>query len=154
MPATRRLSPGLMLLALACTGTGASRTDETPPSAAGRSAQVDSMTALIERLRTVPGRYEELPTRLWELQGMDSILEAFVPFRDGAVVRLVDCLDRREPTATALGGRPVLLGALCFEALTHIAYAEPEGAESGNWPGVVFPTATDAQLRAAKAARS
>lgn len=151
MPATRLVSAGLLLLGLGCTGTGSSRRDEAPRSVGGSSVQADSIAAVIERLRTVPGRFVQLPTRLWELQGMDSVLEAFVPFRDSAVVRLVGCLDQREPTATALDGRPVRLGVLCFEALTHVAYAEPEGSESGDWPGVIFPTATEDQLRAAKA---
>jgi hypothetical protein len=110
------------------------------------------MATLVERLRTTRGRFVELPTGLWELQGMEALLEAFVPFRDSAVARLVACLDREESTPTSIGGRPVALGVLCFEALTHVAYAEPEGSETGEWAGIIFPTATAAQLRAAKAA--
>ncbi len=152
MTVTRLLLLALVAHVVACTGTAGSRSDRAPSNAATTSAQTDSIAVLIERLRAAPGRYVQLPTRLWELQGMDAILESFVEFRDSAVARLVDCLDRSEPTATTVGGRPVLLGALCFEALTHIAYAEPEGSESGAWPGVVFPTATAARLTAAKGA--
>ena len=153
MTATHPLLLGFVLVSLACTGAAGDRSEQTASSAAqGTSGQMDSISALIERLRTASGRFVELPTRLWELQGVDSLLEAFAPFRDSAVVRLVDCLDRTEPTAMTVGGRPVLLGALCFEALTHIAYAEPEGSETGEWPGVVFPDAAGPQLTAAKSA--
>ncbi len=116
-------------------------------------ARQDTIAALIERLRSTPGRFVlVLANRQYELEGKDSLLPPFAAFGDSAVVRLVACLDRDDPTRVTVEGRPVLLGALCHLALTYVAYAEPEGSESGDWPGDVFPTASAEQLRAAKAA--
>lgn len=68
---------------------------------------------------------------------------------------LVACIDDESPTQTRLNGRPVMLGILCYQALTQIAYyepTEPGGDVSKAWPGHVSPNATVNELRTAKKA--
>lgn len=68
---------------------------------------------------------------------------------------LVACIDDESPTQTRLNGKPVMLGILCYQALTQIAYyepTEPGGDISKSWPGHISPIATVNDLRAAKRA--
>lgn len=68
---------------------------------------------------------------------------------------LVACIDDESPTQTRLNGKPVMLGILCYQALTQIVYyepTEPGGDISKSWPGHISPIATVNELRAAKRA--
>ncbi len=145
----RRYSGWLLGLCVltACGRQAQQRTD------VGRSrTQADTLTKLIDRLGTTPGQFHRMPNGQYELTGGDSLLRPFAGLGDSAVARLVDCLDRTDSTAVIVDGHRALLGALCYEALTYVAYSEPEGSLSGDWAGVVFPNANPEQLRAAKAA--
>jgi hypothetical protein len=140
----------LAVFAAACGTRSTARTDGGPGATANAGAAIDTVTSLIEHLRDGRGRYVHLPSQAWNLEGMDTAIRAFVPFRDTAVVRLVNCLDRADSTATTVEGRPVPLGVLCYEALTYLVNTEPDF--TGDWPGDLFPTAGPAELSAAKAA--
>ena len=69
---------------------------------------------------------------------------------------LVACIDDKSLTKTQLNGKFVMLGILCYQALTQIVYYEHASDRSGdiatNWPGHITPVATLDQLRSAKKA--
>jgi len=91
-------------------------------------------------------RYSEKP-RLEQIVGSRP--------REATVSRLVDCLDDTSPSQSTLNGKPVATGIICHEALTQMVYHEPTGADgdvANTWPGNISPTATAADLRAAKQA--
>jgi hypothetical protein len=110
-----------------------------------------SLVVLIDSLKRLPGEFTGSLGR-WEFSGDQSIFSAIAYHGDSAVLALVECLDRSEPSQATAAGKPVLVGAMCFSALHRMAYStEAEDAE-GQWPGIVEPTATAAELRAAKEA--
>ncbi len=75
--------------------------------------------------------------------------------RQQALPILVACMDDESPTQTKLIEKPVMLGVLCYQALTHLVYyepTEPGGDIAKSWPGHILPNATLTELRAAKRA--
>jgi hypothetical protein len=107
---------------------------------------------LIDSLGRVSGQFEQEQSGQWGFASGVALFEAIGTFGDSAVSRLVACIDDLTPAAALLRNRPVARGVMCYQALRHVAYAEPEGSDTGEWPGVVSPTATANQLRAAKRA--
>lgn len=112
----------------------------------------DSLPALIGALRSLKGTYKHGKSGQWVFDGDRSLFAAIAAFGDSSVARLAACLDDSSPSAATLDGRPVPVGVVCYEALLYTADAEPEGSDSGEWPGIVLPTATLEQLGAAKTA--
>lgn len=110
-----------------------------------------SLQTLIDSLSRVSGSFAEAAGR-WVYTGDQSVFGALAQYRDSAVLALVNCLDRMTPSKVTVGGRPVPLGVVCYSALQRVAYpTEAEDAE-GAWAGVVEPTASVAELQAAKQA--
>ena len=75
--------------------------------------------------------------------------------QEQTLLELVDCLDDLSPTKARLDEKSVVLGVVCYEALTQLAYYEattPEGDIAGEWEGNISPNATSEELRAAKRA--
>jgi hypothetical protein len=72
---------------------------------------------------------------------------------DSAVKTLVGCFDRSEPAAATRGGKPVAMGVMCYEALTHTASYEATdrtGDLHPDWPGYLLPSASPRDLTRAK----
>lgn len=112
----------------------------------------DSLATLVSRLRTLRGEFRRVPPYgLWEFFGRKELFIAIAQFGDSAVERLVSCLDDSSSSATRIGDRVVLFGAVCYEALNWVAYVEMP-VEKLPWAGDVEPTAGAQQLRRAKAA--
>ena len=94
----------------------------------------------------------------------DSVLrDWFAPYADSgavadtAVVRLVACMARTEPSGAVVHGQPVLVGALCHAALQQFVYHEEVGADGGltaEWAGDIGLAASPTQIRAAYGAWS
>lgn len=128
MPLHRLLSAALLLAGLAIGTAGA--------------------TSLEESLRAFEGRFD------WDAARQDYIfsdrpgLAALIePVAEGSLAALVDCIDDPRPAAATLDGKPVTLGALCYQALRQSAYVEAD-----NWPGHIGPLADPAARKAAKQA--
>ncbi len=84
-----------------------------------------------------------------------AIAEVVGEGSDATIDQLVECLDDQTPSATTLKGQQVPTGVLCREALGQIIYYEatgPNGDIAAKWPGNIAPTATGADLQAAKRA--
>jgi hypothetical protein len=84
-----------------------------------------------------------------------GVAEALGEGSEATIDQLVECLDDQAPSATLLAGKPVPTGVLCREALGQIVYYEattPSGDVAAKWPGNIEPTATGADLQAAKRA--
>lgn len=82
---------------------------------------------------------------------MDAIISA--EDRQQVLPVLVDCMEDITPTETLLERRPVMLGILCFQALTQIIYYEStdsHGDITSHWPGHISPVATIGELQNAK----
>ena len=113
---------------------------------------VDSLMAL---LPSVQGAVAPADPTVGSFQGDRAVLDAMVSRGDSAVVRLVDCLDRRDTSEVALGQHQLTMGELCYVVLNAVAYYEatgPDGALTADWPGHVALPASAAQLAAAKRA--
>jgi hypothetical protein len=91
-------------------------------------------------------------TQSWEFVGDAGPLNAFGDFADSAVTRLVDCIDADSPAQVTVRGRRVVLGVLCYAALSRVAYVERPPDERRPWPGTLGSDATMDQLRRAKRA--
>jgi len=93
-----------------------------PTSAVSILAPDDSLTRLIDRLSITSGVW--LQGAEWSSLDIPRLLDAFEPFGDSAVVRLVDCMDDDRPAAATVERDTIARGAMCYAALTHIAYYE------------------------------
>ena len=152
-----RLIGGLVSLLLAgVSACGQRPSSEMQARAADTQATAvsppDSLSALIGDLGDIKGGYRHGSSGQWVFDGARGLFAAIAGYGDSAVARLTDCLDNPQPSSTTLEGKPVPIGVVCYEALLYTAYAEPEGSDTGEWPGIVLPTATVEELRAAKAA--
>jgi hypothetical protein len=109
---------------------------------------------LVDSLARVRGDFSAWDQGRWEFTGDASVLSAFDPFADSAVVALTNCLDRDQPANATARGKPVAHGVMCFWALRRLAYYEgdSDSAFEDTWPGEIEPTATLTELRAAKEA--
>ena len=114
------------------------------------------MNQLISSLQVLPGRFVRGrgPAKHWEFEGDQAPLMALQLYGDSAVVRLVQCLADDRPALASVGGRPVLVGAMCYWALVGIAYYEwyEDNPGASSWPGEIGPTASASQLKAAQKA--
>lgn len=144
-------------------GVTACRTDEArsaadsaPPQAskvASRQTDIanrDTLGALVSQLKTLPGDFRQVgPHGAWEFEGDKQLFMAIASFGDSAVVRLVQCLDDSTRSAVRVGDRPVLVGAVCYEALHNVAYVE-KPTEDEPWVGDVPPNADARRLKRAR----
>lgn len=115
----------------------------------------DTLSSLIDQLRTMQGSFRPVGGGAWEFSGNRRDLDAFQHFGDRAVEKLVACLDRTDRTNTLVQGRLVPLGVLCFEALRYMAYHEAVdslGDMDADWEGAILPTASFHDLRRARQA--
>lgn len=110
-------------------------------------------------LKTLGGQYIwDEQTKRYHYSGkfiLDKIIAS--ENRQQVLPVLVACIDDEFPTETQLNGKSVMLGILCYQALTQIVYHEPtsgrlDGDIATNWPGYITPMATIDELRSAKKA--
>lgn len=141
----------ILVSAAGCGGRGSQGegSDHTSGSVQLRS---DSLRSLTAKLGQLPGTYSIGAHGEWVFSGDRKLFEAIAQFGDSAVVQLVNCLDDTTASTATVEGRRVPLGVVCHEALIYTAYAEPQGSESGDWPGTVMPTTASESLQAAKSA--
>lgn len=150
----------LMSQALAACGLDGARSagdsaHSRPSTSASRqtgNAYGDTLGVLVSQLETLPGEFRQAgPHGAWEFEGDGQIFITIAKFGDSAVARLVGCLDDTTRSAVRVGSRPVLVGAVCYEALHRVAYVE-KPAEDEPWVGDVPPTADAGRLKLARAA--
>lgn len=122
------------------------------PASRTASAKSVTLSALLDSLRRVPGEFSLSPASMWRFSGDPSVFVALFDYGDSAVARLVDCMDRSDPVIATLNGKPVVLGIMCATALQRIASASEHEDASDKWTGVIEPSATPVQLKAAKKA--
>ena len=128
-----------------------STTRAANPSGSASLAQ-DSLGRLIASLRGLRGEFRPAPPYGgWAFHGDQSVFVAISQFADSGVRRLVQCLGDTTTSSVLVKGRPALLGAVCYEALHHIAYVEKPAADQP-WVGDILPIATAEDLRRGKAA--
>jgi hypothetical protein len=112
---------------------------------------------LVSTLSSVSGDY------LWDGKGrqyvysMKAKLEEIlsVQKQDTLLPILVDCLDDASLSQTRLEGKNVVVGLVCYEALSQTVYFEPtapNGDVAKKWAGHIEPSATIDELRVAKGA--
>lgn len=131
---------------------GGSQAKHSDPGNSSLQPVGDSLGVLTGRLSQLLGSYSIGAHGQWVFSGDRTLFGAIAEFKDSAVTRIVDCLDDTTASLVTVEGRRVPVGVLCYEALLFAAYAEPEGIDTGEWPGTVMPTATTQNLRAAKSA--
>ncbi len=84
---------------------------------------------------------------------LEELLVAQSP--DVAVTTLIDCLDDTSASASMVGGKPVPVGIVCYEALTQLVCHEPtdpNGDIAADWPGSISLFASPQEMRKAKTA--
>lgn len=115
--------------------------------ATGIAAPADA-GELEEALLAVEGRFE------WHAERQDFIFSdrprlagLLEPEPEQWLATLVDCIDDERQAGATLGGAPVNLGVMCYQALRLVAYVE-----AADWAGHIGPQATSAERRAAKQA--
>ena len=140
----RLLVGGLALAVASCS---------SPPTT--KSEPVPTLRSALAQVR---GSYEwndDLKKYVFSEQGaIEKLVDAA---SDQTIRDLVNCLDDVSPSRTTLKGQPVPVGVICHQALSQIIYYEPtttNGDLAGQWPGHLEPTATAADLAAAKSAWS
>ena len=143
---------GSISLTSAGCGQGGSQVRPSAPRSNSLQTPADSLGVLTANLQQLRGSYSIGAHGQWVFSGDRKLFEVIAAHGDSAVARLVDCLDNTTAALATVEGRPVSMGVLCYEALRFTAYAEPEGIDSGEWPGTVMPTTTGQGLRDAKAA--
>ncbi len=127
-----------------------SRTREAPQE---QAAPASDMRSQLSRLGGVYEWNDDV--RGYVFSDKLAIAEIVREGSDATIDHLVECLDDLAPSATTLKGQPVPTGVLCREALGQIIYYEataPNGDIAAKWPGNIEPTATGADLQAAKRA--
>ncbi|MDH5545421.1 MAG: hypothetical protein OEZ43_07510 [Gammaproteobacteria bacterium] len=112
---------------------------------------------LLVELSQMTGKYlwnPELKRFVYsEKMQIENILSRRNP--DELVVVLADCLDDKKPSRSTLGDATVVMGIICYEALSQTAYYEhilPNGDIAPEWAGHMEPNANTSQLEAAKKA--
>ena len=114
-----------------------------------------SLDALLDSIRVIEGHFVDHQGVYWEFSGNRAVFQAFNRFKDSALVRLVDCLDRTDRVAATANGEPVALGFMCYKALEQVAYYEQDYEDPETdvlWPGILDANASEEQLIAAKRA--
>lgn len=152
---------GITALLIACEGpqqtpAAGETADVNDAQARGQQSTQDELSILIDSLRVQPGLFQQdATTGVWKYSGRLDLIDRIRAHGHEAVVRLVDCFDRTEPTQTALASNYVALGVMCSEALRHIAYyeaADEFGDIDATWPGYVQATSTHSELVQARSA--
>lgn len=141
----------LLLTSVGCR-QGGSQARPSDPRSTSLQPIGDSLGVLTGKLSQLLGSYSIGAHGQWVFSGDRTLFGAIAEHKDSAVTRLVDCLDDTTASLATVEGRRVPMGVLCYEALLFAAYAEPEGIDTGEWPGTVMPTATTQNLRDAKSA--
>lgn len=163
IPSPWQLSAAVGMLCLLVSCREGPRQGERPPQATGLRENIEHVTraqqelavpaglpTLIDSLKRVPGAFAGSAGR-WRFSGTSDVFNSIAEHEDSAVVALVDCLDRADSATATVAGRRVLVGVMCFAALQRMAYpTEHEDADESSWPGIVAPTASAQQLKAAK----
>jgi hypothetical protein len=142
-----------LLVALVLTCWGCSNTPSGTREASQQPAPAQDMRSGLSRLRGVYEWNDDV--RAYVFSDKPAIAEIVGEASDATIDQLVECLDDQAPSATTLKGQPVPTGVLCREALGQIVYYEataPNGDIAAKWPGNIEPTATGADLQAAKRA--
>jgi hypothetical protein len=121
---------------------------------AHRVATPDSLTVLIQGLRTIGGSYFKDPHLfIWAFSLQhDRRITRITQYGQAAVAPLASCISDTHPTGTYVNGQRVLMGALCGWVLESIIYHEASdsaGDIDPFWPGHIVPTANAHALRAA-----
>ena len=149
------LRPTSAALVLALVACSRDEGHPAPPSMPAASSSRPSLDSLLGELAELKGSFStEGPPAIGDFSGDRSVLTAIADRGDSAVVRLVACMTRTEPTAVTKG-RALTLGELCYAALVNTAYYEATDAQGDvtpDWPGHVDLPATLSQLLAAKKA--
>ena len=105
-------------------------------------------TSLEDELLAFEGRFQWQDARqdyvFSDRPGLADLLE---PITENKLRRLAGCIDDPRLAAARLGGKAVILGAVCYQALRLFAYVEKE-----DWPGHIGPLAGPEERRAAKRA--
>jgi hypothetical protein len=124
-----------------------------------KASLVDSgfTDSMLTELREMKGEYlwnDELKRYIYsEKNQIEKILSSIEP--ELAVNVLVNCLDDLTLTNSTLQGKKLVIGVICYEALSQTVYYEPttqEGDIAKKWPGYILPTATPDELKEAKRA--
>ena len=130
-----------------------------PPPPVATNPNVD--VELVEALRVFEGRFDwrsDLGDQGQYVFEDTEKLRKLVESRnlDLAVNTLVGCIDDLRPARAILDGKKtVVVGAVCYEALTSMVYHEETdstGDIAQTWAGHIEPTATPSELAAAKQA--
>jgi hypothetical protein len=158
MSIRRSVGPLAAMTLLTLIGSCRSRGADSAPVVSEVDSQIaradtgDSLTALLQQLHNARGEFMRGSNGTWVFSGNQTLLGSFYPFGDRAIAKLVDCLDDSDLTRVTLQSKPVPVGVLCGLALQRMASATEHEDDAGDWPGVILPTATPDELRAAKAA--
>lgn len=122
-----------------------------------KPAGFGSKDSLVKELSEIKGQYvwdNELKRYVYsEKQRIEEILSNRET--EPALKVLVGCLDKLELSNSVVQDRKVVVGIICYEALSQTVYYEPstpDGDVAMNWPGHISPTATPDELREAKRA--
>jgi hypothetical protein len=149
------LRPASAVMVLAFLACSRDEGRPAPPSVPAASSSRSSLDSLLGALAELEGSFPaQGPPAIGDFSGDRSVLTAIADRGDSAVVRLVACMTKTEPTAVTKGRR-LKLGELCYAALVNTAYYEATDARgdvSPDWPGHVDLPATSSQLQAAKQA--
>lgn len=155
----------LVAVTFACGGSGKVQppdSRQTEQAVAGEPREPEqspldtvSLDALLDSIRVIKGQFIDYQGVYWEFSGNRAVFSSFNRFKDSALVRLVDCLDRTDPVAATANGEPVALGFMCYKALEQVAYYESDYEDPTTevgWPGILDADASETQLIAAKRA--
>lgn len=112
---------------------------------------------MLTELRAINGEYQWNDELKRFIYSEKSLIEKILANREPelAVSALVNCLDDLTLTNSTLGGKRLVTGVVCYEALSQTAYYEPtsqEGDIEKKWPGHILPTANPDELKEAKLA--
>jgi len=128
------------------------------PSRTGEGSREQAVSAqeIRSQLSRLGGRYEwNDAVQSYVFTDKQAIAEIVGEGSIATIDQLVECLDDQTRSATVLKGKQLPTGVLCREALGQIIYYEttgPNGDIAAKWPGNIEPTATGADLQAAKRA--
>jgi hypothetical protein len=128
-------------------------------SACFENTPIDSgvKAPLLTELRAINGEYQWNDELKRFIYSEKSLIEKILATREPelAVSALVNCLDDLALTSSTLGGKRLVTGVVCYEALSQTIYYEPtsqEGDIERKWPGHILPTATPDEIKEAKLA--
>jgi hypothetical protein len=145
----RRLLIAVLTLALASCSPASDQTNE----AVVAENQTSSLQLGLARLG---GSYEwNDDVKAYVFTDKAAIEKLVGSATDQTIRDLVTCVDDTSASQTLLKGKPLVVGVVCYEALSQIVYYEPtteDGDIASRWPGHVEPTATADELKAAKRA--